>query len=229
MTVRLQALVWDCDALTNSLIPLSHNLAIFKKKKKQLWLHGWQKKCLSEYKKKKRKNIQARTLNSGQFAKLLSDGLPANGNNTAQKNSTQFRAVRGFPIDCGATWIVRIHLFDKTHKNTETKEENVVMNLRVPQSKEEKGKRAAKERQLKQTQHDGRQEAEDQQRLACLSVQQSKSTEHTEGIAQREALESEPHISLCQVIPGISYIDGHQMPLAETASVSSPTVFVGTL
>lgn len=34
MTVRLQALVWDCDALTNSLIPLSHNLAIFKKKKK---------------------------------------------------------------------------------------------------------------------------------------------------------------------------------------------------
>lgn len=181
--------------------------------------------------KKNEKNIQACTLNSGQFAKLLSDGLPANRNNTAQKNSTQFRAVRGFPIDCGcgATWIVRIHLFDKTHKNTETKEGNVVMNLRVPQSKGEKEKRAAIERQLKQTQHDGRQEAVDQQRLARLSVQQSKSTEHTEGIAQREALESEPHISLCQVIPGISYIDGHQMPLAETASVSSPTVFGGTL
>lgn len=29
MTVQLQALVWDFDALTNSLIPLSHNLAIF--------------------------------------------------------------------------------------------------------------------------------------------------------------------------------------------------------
>lgn len=56
---------------------------------------------------------------------------------------------------------MRIHLFDKTHKNTETKEGSVVMNLRVPQSKEEKGKRAAIERQLKQTQHDGRQETED--------------------------------------------------------------------